>query len=75
MSADKTHRDPWTDPDPQPGDFDEYLREVKPEEITHYAAGEGPAIIFIDTDDVDGWLRERDERRRREALETERRSA
>jgi hypothetical protein len=22
-------RDPWTDPDPQPGDFDEYLDEME----------------------------------------------
>lgn len=27
MKEDK--RDPWTDPDPQPGDFDEYLDEME----------------------------------------------
>jgi hypothetical protein len=64
MSADKTQRDPWTDPDPQPGDFDPYLDEM---EITRYAPGEGPKVTFIDTDDVDGWLRERRARRKREA--------
>ena len=26
-------RDPWTDPDPQPGDFDEYLDEMEPVEV------------------------------------------
>jgi hypothetical protein len=26
-------RDPWTDPDPQPGDFDEYLDELEPVEV------------------------------------------
>ena len=75
--TDKKHRDPWTDPDPQPGDFDEYLKELKPEDVEHYGPGEGPKweVIVIDTDDVDGWLRERDDQRRREARETARRSA
>jgi hypothetical protein len=26
-------RDPWTDPDPQPGDFDEYLDEMEWDEF------------------------------------------
>lgn len=26
-------RDPWTDPDPQPGDFDDYLQSLDPSEI------------------------------------------
>lgn len=26
-------KDPWTDPDPQPGDFDEYIRTVDPRDI------------------------------------------
>lgn len=24
-----TKKDPWTDPDPQPGDFDEFLDEIE----------------------------------------------
>jgi hypothetical protein len=26
-------RDPWTDPDPQPGDFDEYIENAKPDDF------------------------------------------
>jgi hypothetical protein len=26
-------KDPWTDPDPQPGDFDEYVRTMDPRDI------------------------------------------
>jgi hypothetical protein len=29
MSEKTKKRDPWTDPDPQPGDFDEYLDEME----------------------------------------------
>jgi hypothetical protein len=29
MSEKPKKRDPWTDPDPQPGDFDEYLDEME----------------------------------------------
>jgi uncharacterized protein YqiB (DUF1249 family) len=33
MSEKTKKRDPWTDPDPQPGDFDEYLDEMEPVEV------------------------------------------
>jgi hypothetical protein len=29
MSEKTKKKDPWTDPDPQPGDFDEYLDEME----------------------------------------------
>lgn len=29
-------KDPWTDPDPQPGDFDAYLESVDPSAIEHH---------------------------------------
>jgi hypothetical protein len=29
MKDKEKKRDPWTDPDPQPGDFDEYLDEME----------------------------------------------
>jgi hypothetical protein len=29
MNEKAKKRDPWTDPDPQPGDFDEYLDEME----------------------------------------------
>lgn len=30
-------KDPWTDPDPQPGDFDAYLATAHPGDIEHSA--------------------------------------
>jgi hypothetical protein len=33
MSEKTKKRDPWTDPDPQPGDFDEYLDEMEEVEV------------------------------------------
>jgi hypothetical protein len=33
MNEKTKKRDPWTDPDPQPGDFDEYLDEMEPVEV------------------------------------------
>jgi hypothetical protein len=29
MKEKTTKKDPWTDPDPQPGDFDDYLDEAE----------------------------------------------
>lgn len=76
MSADKTHRDPWTDPDPQPGDFDKYILEAKPEDFTYYEPGVGVIPIEGENfDDVVEWMRERRQKREREAHEAERRSA
>jgi hypothetical protein len=53
----KKKKDPWTDPDPQPGDFDDDLAAMGPEDIQVVEPGEGPEVIFIDTDDVEGWLK------------------
>ena len=36
-------RDPWTDPDPQPGDFDEFLASVKPSDLDYVETHEGSA--------------------------------
>jgi hypothetical protein len=33
MNEKTKKRDPWTDPDPQPGDFDEYLDEMEPVDV------------------------------------------
>ncbi len=74
MTADKKRRDPWTDPDPQPGDFDEYIREAKPEDFTLY----DPRVGVIPTDQNEAWLQkwqeEREERERNDQA-VERRSA
>ena len=34
-------KDPWTDPDPQPGDFDEFLASVDPGDRRYVEAHEG----------------------------------
>jgi hypothetical protein len=33
MNEKTKKKDPWTDPDPQPGDFDEYLDEMEWDEL------------------------------------------
>lgn len=55
------NKDPWTDPDPQPGDFDEYLANVDPENVEFVDPDPESKVklVVIDTDDVDGWLRRR----------------
>jgi hypothetical protein len=30
-------KDPWTDPDPQPGDFDADIEKMGPDDIEHHA--------------------------------------
>lgn len=34
-------KDPWTDPDPQPGDFDEFLASIDPRDPRHVEVHEG----------------------------------
>jgi hypothetical protein len=63
----KHKKDPWTDPDPQPGDFDEYLDEVDPANVHYFEPGEGFEIIFIRTNDVEGWMKENPPETRRKA--------
>lgn len=55
----KKKKDPWTDPDPQPGDFDEYLAEMGPDDIQVVEPGNGAEVIFVGTDNVEGWLKMR----------------
>ena len=40
-------RDPWTDPDPQPGDFDEFLASLDPSEIQVVEAGNGAKVTRL----------------------------
>jgi hypothetical protein len=39
--------DPWTDPDPQPGDFDEFMRTVDPSEIQVVEAGSSAKVTIV----------------------------
>jgi hypothetical protein len=34
-------KEPWTDPDPQPGDFDQFLESIEPGEPHYVEAHEG----------------------------------
>jgi hypothetical protein len=49
-------RDPWTDPDPQPEDFDEYLAEMRPEDWEHFPGNPDAKVNFIRDDEVEGLL-------------------
>lgn len=61
-------KDPWTDPDPQRGDFDEWLATADPEdiEIQIVTPGSNIEVIEIDTNDVDSWLRKRGVERKKQ---------
>jgi hypothetical protein len=40
-------KDPWTDPDPQPGDFDADLEAIDPRDIQVVEAGSGAKVKFV----------------------------
>lgn len=40
-------KDPWTDPDPQPEDFDEFLRSVDPSEIESHPGNSGAKVTIV----------------------------
>jgi hypothetical protein len=65
-------RDPWTDPDPQPGDFDEYLAEIDPKDVQVVPAGTTRAV-YIGDEDPEEWVRRK--RASREAAERDRAAA
>lgn len=56
-------RDPWTDPDPQPGDFDEFLENLDPSCVTVHPGNPNVKVTILEDDDVEGYLRRRDARR------------
>jgi hypothetical protein len=40
-------KDPWTDPDPQPGDFDEFLAALDPRDVQVVEAGNGAKVTAL----------------------------
>lgn len=40
-------KDPWTDPDPQPGDFDDDLAALDPRDIQVVEAGSGVKVTLV----------------------------
>jgi hypothetical protein len=48
-------KDPWTDPDPQPGDFDDELDAVDPRDVQVVEAGSGgkvKIVVSVEGDDA-----------------------
>jgi hypothetical protein len=41
--------DPWTDPDPQPGDFDDELAAIDPSDFQVVDAGSGGRVKLVVT--------------------------
>lgn len=39
--------DPWTDPDPQPGDFDADLAAIDPRDVQVVEAGSGARLTIV----------------------------
>jgi hypothetical protein len=40
-------KDPWTDPDPQPGDFDDELAAIDPRDVQVVEAGSGGRVRIV----------------------------
>ena len=40
-------KDPWTDPDPQPGDFDDDLDAIDPRDVQVVEAGSGGKVRIV----------------------------
>jgi hypothetical protein len=40
-------KDPWTDPDPQPGDFDEYVRTMDPRDIEVHEGNPNAKVTIV----------------------------
>jgi hypothetical protein len=40
-------KDPWTDPDPQPGDFDEELAKLDPRYTQHHEGDPNAKLIVL----------------------------
>jgi len=40
-------KDPWTDPDPQPGDFDAEIEAMDPSDVQVVEAGNGAKVTVV----------------------------
>lgn len=55
-------RDPWTDPDPQPGDFDAELLALDPRYVELHRGNPSVKVTIVREEDVDPVVRERPDR-------------
>lgn len=62
-------KNPWTDPDPQPGDFDKYLAEVDPQDVLYLDGTLGGELIVIDEGEAEELRKQRDLAAPRKPLE------
>jgi hypothetical protein len=62
-------KNPWTDPDPQPGDFDEYLAEVDPKNVQYLDGTPGGELIVIDEAEAEELRKRQDLAAARKPLE------
>jgi hypothetical protein len=47
-------RDPWTDPDPQPEDFDEFFANLTPDQVeSHEGDPDHPGILSLTEEEAD----------------------
>ena len=46
-------RDPWTDPDPQPGDFDEEIERATPDQFGGVQFAPGLTITLISDEEAE----------------------
>jgi hypothetical protein len=52
--------DPWTDPDPQPGDFDAYLATIDPDDVeTHDGNSDARLTVVVNLSGEDATRLER----------------
>jgi len=49
--------DPWTDPDPQPGDFDAYLEDIDPSCVEVHEGNPGAKVTIVDQETAEKLLR------------------
>ncbi|HEY5194005.1 MAG TPA: hypothetical protein VIJ39_09080 [Solirubrobacteraceae bacterium] len=40
-------KNPWTDPDPQPGDFDAYLATINPDDVDTHAGNPNARLTVV----------------------------
>lgn len=60
MTGEGPATDPWTDPDPQPGDFDADLAAIDPRDVQVVEAGSaGKVTIVVGIEGDDGACSER----------------